>query len=139
MNEERAVYRKALIGVAIAIAVIAVTGIAAGWVAGGAGGAVAAAVGAAAAAIAGLATPASMLIGADRPIATIGAVVTGMWLGKMVFLVAVIVVVSRIEGFHRQPFAWTMLAGVVASLVVDLWAVRSSRVPYVTPGSKSRV
>ena len=120
---------------AIAIGVIAATGIATSWVLGGAGAAVAAAVGAGAAAIAGLATPASMLVGADRPIAAFGAVVSGMWLGKMVFLVAVIVVVSRIDGFHRQPFAWTMLAGVVASLAVDLWAVRSSRVPYVTPNS----
>ena len=108
MNEERAVYRKALIGVAIAIAVIAVTGIAAGWVAGGAGGAVAAAVGAAAAAIAGLATPASMLIGADRPIATFGAVVTGMWLGKMVFLVAVIVVVSLVNALLSPVAAAVM-------------------------------
>ena len=135
MSEERAVYRRALAGVAIAIGVIAATGIATSWVLGGAGAAVAAAVGAGAAAIAGLATPASMLVGADRPIAAFGAVVSGMWLGKMVFLVAVIVVVSRIDGFHRQPFAWTMLAGVVASLAVDLWAVRSSRVPYVTPNS----
>jgi len=135
VSEERAVYRRALAGVAIAIGVIAATGIATSWVLGGAGAAVAAAVGAGAAAIAGLATPASMLVGADRPIAAFGAVVSGMWLGKMVFLVAVIVVVSRIDGFHRQPFAWTMLAGVVASLAVDLWAVRSSRVPYVTPNS----
>jgi hypothetical protein len=136
VSAERAVYRRALVGVAIALGVIAVAGIGAGWVVDGTGAAVAAAVGAAAAAIAGLATPASMLIGAERPVAAFGALVTGIWLGKMVFLVAVIAVVSRIEGFHREPFAWTMLAGVIASLAVDLWAVRSSRVPYVVPDSK---
>jgi hypothetical protein len=136
VSEERAVYRRALVGVAIAIGIIAIAGIATGWVVDGAGAAGAAAVGAAAAAIAGLATPASMLMGAERPVAAFGAVVTGIWLGKMIFLVAVVAAVSRIEGFHRESFAWTMLAGVIASLAVDLWAVRSSRVPYVAPGSK---
>jgi hypothetical protein len=136
VSEERAVYRRALAGVAIAMGVIAIAGIGAGWALGGAGAAVGAAVGVVVAAIAGTATPASMLIGAERPAATFGAVVTGIWLGKMVFLVAVVAGVSRIEGFHREPFAWTMLAGVIASLAVDLWAVRSSRVPYVVPDSK---
>ncbi len=136
MSEERAVYRRALVGVAIALGVIAVVGIGTGWIADGAGAAVGAATGVVAAAIAGIATPASMLLGAERPAAAFGAVVTGIWLGKMVFLVAVVAAVSRIEGFHREAFAWTMLAGVVASLAVDLWAVRSSRVPYVVPDSK---
>jgi hypothetical protein len=116
--------------------VIALVGIGAALMVGGAGAALGAAVGAAAAAIAGIATPASMLLGAERPVATFGALVTGIWLGKMAFLVVVVAGVSRIEGFHRQPFAWTMLAGIVASLAVDLWAVRSSRVPYVMPNSK---
>ncbi len=136
MSEERAVYRRALVGVAVAMGVIATAGIGAGLIVGSTGAAVGAGVGAAAAAIAGIATPASMLLGAERPAATFGAVVTGIWLGKMVFLVAVVAVVSRIEGFHRGPFAWTMLAGIIASLAVDLWAVLSRRVPYVTPDSK---
>lgn len=136
MSEERAVYRKALVGVAITMGVIAVTGIGVGWVVGGAGAALASAVGAAVAAIAGLATPASILIGAERPVATFGAVVAGVWLGKMAFIVAVVAVASRVDGFHRGPFAWTLIAGVLASLAVDVWAVRSTRVPYVTPNSK---
>lgn len=135
MSEERAVYRKALLGVAIAIAVIAATGVGAGWAVAGGRGAFAASVGAAAAAIAGLATPASMLIASDRPLATFAAIVSGVWLGKIALVIAVVAVVSSIDGFHREPFAWTLLAGVVASLVVDVWAVRSSRVPYVRPDS----
>jgi hypothetical protein len=136
MSEERSVYRRALVGVAIAMGVIAVAGVGAGWAIGGAGAAVAAAVGAAVAAIAGLATPASMLLASGRPVATFGAVVAGVWLGKMAFIVAVVAVASRVDGFHREPFAWTLIAGVLTSLAVDVWAVRSSRVPYVTPDSK---
>jgi len=136
MTEERKVYRTALVGVGIAMAAITVTGIAVSWVLDGPGGAVAAAIGGAVAALAGLATPASMLLGRDRPAAVFGALIAGTWLGKMTVILVVVAVLTRVEGFHRGAFGWTLMAGVFASLAVDTWAVRSGRVPYVTPDSK---
>ncbi len=136
MNEDRVVYRKALLWVAVTISAIGVAGIAAAWATGGGRAAGAAAVGAAVAALAGLATPASMLMGSGRPATALAALVGGVWLAKMFAIVAVIAVLSRIDDFPRAPFAWTLLAGMVASLAIDVWAVRSSRVPYVTPDSK---
>lgn len=135
---ERRVYVRALVGISIAIVVIAIVGVAVAWARSGAAAAGAAAVGAAVGAIAGLATPASMLLGREKPAATLGAVVAGIWLGKMILIVAVIAVVSRIDGFAKLPFALTLLASVLASLAVDVWAVVAGRVPYVEPGSKSR-
>lgn len=137
MTEERAVYRTALRGVGIAMAAITVVGIAVAWVLDGPGGAAAAAIGGGVAALAGLATPASMLIAYDRPAAVFGALVAGAWLGKMAMILVVVAVLTRVEGFHRGAFGWTLMAGVIASLAVDLWVVRSGRVPYAIPDSKS--
>lgn len=137
MTEERRVYRNALLGVGIAMATIVAVGVAVGWVLDGPGGAVAAAVGGGVAALAGLATPASMLMARDRPATVFGALVLGTWLAKMVVILVVVAVLTGVEGFHREAFGWTLMAGVLVSLAVDLWAVRSGRVPYVTPNSKS--
>jgi hypothetical protein len=137
MSEERDVYRNALLGVGIAMAAILAVGVAVSWMLDGPGGAVAAAVGGGVAAIAGLATPASMLIARERPATLFGALVLGAWLAKMIVILVVVAVLTDVEGFHRAAFGWTLMAGVLASLAVDVWAVRSGRVPYVTPYSKS--
>lgn len=137
MTGERRVYRRALLGVGIAMAAIIAVAATVSWVLDGPGGAVAAAVGGGVAALAGLATPASMLIARDRPATVFGALIAGTWLGKMIVIFVVVAVLTRVEGFHRGAFGWTLMAGVLASLAVDIWAVRSGRVPYVTPDSKS--
>lgn len=137
-SPDRAVYVRALVTSAIMLAAIslAAAGIAAAvadsrtvW---------AALLGGAVAALAGLATPAAMLLGHDRTPAALAGIVAFTWLGKMLVIAAVVVVLSRVEGFPREAFGLTLLVGVVASLAVDLWAVRRTRVPYVDPGSNSR-
>ncbi len=135
MSDDRTVYRKALVGVAFAGAVVVVVGAVVAGLADGAGAARAAALGGMIAGVAALATPASMLLGRSRPPHVLAAVVAGVWLTKMVVLVAVVALVSRVEGFPREAFGWTLIAGVIASLGIDVWAVRSTRVPYVEQDS----
>jgi len=135
MNDDRAVYRKALIGVAIVAAAITLGGaVIAALVADGHA-ALAAALGGALAGVAALATPASMIYGRNRPPHVLAALVAGVWLAKMVVLVVVVGAVSRIEDFPREAFGWTLISGVVASLAIDVWAVRSTRVPYTEQDS----
>ncbi len=135
MSDDRAVYRKALVGVIVVAAVIVVVGAIVAWRVQGASAAGAAALGGGLSGLAAAVTPLSMLLGRDRPPHVLAAVVSGLWLAKMVVLVVVVVLLSRIEDFPRAAFGYTLLAGIIASLAVDLWAVRSTRVPYVDSDS----
>lgn len=137
-SPERRVYARALRASAVALGLVgaAAVGIALAVADGRAAGA--AALGGAVAALAGLATPAAMLAGHHRPPAALAGIVAFTWLGKMLVIAGVVVALSRVEGFPREAFGLTLLAGVATSLVVDVWAVRRTRVPYVDPGSNSR-
>ncbi len=135
MNAERRVYRKALAGVLIAAGVITIGGAAIAWAVSGAGAAGAAALGGVVSGLAAVATPASMLLGRERPAHVFAATVAGVWLAKMFILVAIVAVLSKVEGFEREAFGWALMAGVITSLAIDVWAVRSTRVPYVAADS----
>ncbi len=136
MNEESLTYRRALRVTVIVIAALAVIAIPVGlFVAGGAG-LVAAEIGVLVAALAGLTTQIAMVMAHQKAPHVLAAYVGGSWLAKMLVIVIALVILDGIDGFHKALFAGFMLTGVVATLVVDMWAIKSSRVPYVDEGSK---
>lgn len=137
MSGERSAYRLALAGVAVAVGAVGVVGAGVAAVVAGPSASFAAAAGAAVALLSGLATPAAMLVARERSPEAFGAIVGGSWLAKILVIVAIGAALAGVEGFHGAAFAWTLLAGVAATLGVDLWAVRRARVPYVMPDSKS--
>lgn len=135
MSGESKVYRAALQTSAIGAAVLLVVASAIGaWIASGQG-VIAAVAGVAVAALAGLTTQGAMLVGHRQPPNTMAAIVAGSWLLKMIIIVILVLLLGRIDDFHRPIFAITMLVGVIGTLVIDVWALLRARVPYVEPGS----
>jgi hypothetical protein len=135
MTAEANVYRSSLRVTAIALAAVAVVGAVTGWLVAEATGLVAALAGVAVAALWAMATQFSMLIGHRGSVNTLVTWVLGSWLVKMVIIIAALVVLAGIENFHRPLFVIFLAAGVIPSLIIDVQALRRSRVPYVDPGS----
>lgn len=137
MSAEAQVYRRAMVHTAIALAILAVGGAAVGYLAAGASGAVGALVGAAVAALAALPTQAAMLVGHARSPQALAGIVAFSWLAKMFIIVVAMVLLTRLDDFHRVAFAVTVVIGILLSLVFDIMSMRQARVPYVDPGTKS--
>ena len=130
-------YRWALRVSAMSVAALAVVGaVVAGLVRGGEGvwGAVA---GAALAALGALVTQAAMVVGYRRPAQQFASIVGGSWLVKMVVILGGMLALTRVAGIDRPSFGAVALAGIVATLGIDLIAVRKARIPYAATGSKS--
>ncbi|WP_430868600.1 hypothetical protein [Demequina aurantiaca] len=134
---EARVYRLALVRTGIGLGILAVLAIAVGAVVAGGRGVVAALVGVAVAALAGLTTQAAMAWGHKRSTDQMTMAIAGSWLLKMIIIVAALLILQGIDGFHKELFAAFAVTGVLLTLAVDVWVLRASRVPYVTPGSKS--
>ncbi len=62
---------------------------------------------------------------------TLGWVVLGSWVLKMMLLVLAFVGLNQLDGWSRSAFAVTFVLGVVAWLVAEAVTVVRSRVPYV--------
>lgn len=134
---EARVYRTALRRTGLGLVVLAVLAVAIGaWVAGGRG-VVAALTGVAVAALAGLTTQAAMWWGHKRSPDQMTMAVAGSWLLKMFIIVVALLLLQRVENFHKELFAAFAVTGVLLTLAVDFWVLRASRVPYVDPGSKT--
>lgn len=135
MNEETTTYRRALRATIIAIAVLAVIAIPVGLLVAGGAGVLAAEAGVGVAALSGITTQVAMLFGHRQPPHIMAAYIAGSWLLKMLIIVVALVSLGSIDGFHRGLLAGFALAGILATLVIDMWAIRASRVPYVDSGS----
>jgi hypothetical protein len=121
----------------IFLGVLAVVAVPVGLLIAGMPGLTAALVGVVVAAIAGVTTPVAMLVGHTRPVEILAAIVAGSWLLKMIVIVVALLVLSGIEGFHRELFAAFVVVGVLGTLAVDVWLLQRARVSYVEPGSNS--
>lgn len=135
MTEESRTYRRALRVTIIVIVALAVIAVPVGLLVAGGAGLLAAEIGVAVAALAGLTTQVAMVMAHDKAPHVLAAYVGGSWLAKMFVIVIALLVLDGIDGFHKGLFAGFMLTGVLATLAVDMWAIRSSRVPYVDGGS----
>lgn len=136
MNAETTTYRRALRATVIGIAVLAIVAVPVGLLVGGGAGLLAAEIGVAVAALSGVTTQVAMVVGHDREPHVMAAIVGGSWLLKMLIIIVALIVLSGIDGFHRGLFAGFAVAGVLGTLAVDFWVIRSARIPYVDPGAK---
>lgn len=74
-----------------------------------------------------------MLFTADAgPAVTAGAAMGG-FLVKIVLLFAVIAMLSGKDFYHPMVLFITLVAGAVASLAIETWAVQNARIPTVDP------
>lgn len=127
---ERAVLRTALRDGGLLVAVLAVAGSVVGLLVAGAAGVWGALLGAALAALFSGVTVWSMARTVGKPPATMGAVVMGSWLAKMIVLVAVLVLLRGQDFYDRVVLFVVLLLGAVGSALLDYRAVRGGRVPY---------
>ena len=135
MTAEEQLYRRAIRITVIVLLAIAVLGAGVAWLVAGANGAVAALVGAGVAALGAIPTQVAMLVGHRKPPHVMAGIVAFSWLGKMLVIIVALLLLQGIESFHREAFAATAVAGILASLVVDVAVLRRARVPYVDPGT----
>lgn len=131
MNEESLTYRRALRVTVIVIVALAIVAVPVGLVVAGGAGLFAAEIGVLVAALAGLTTQIAMVIAHDKPAHIMAAYVGGSWLAKMAIIVVALLVLQGVEGFHKAAFAAFAVTGVLATLAVDFWVIRSARIPYV--------
>ncbi|MBO0608173.1 hypothetical protein [Myceligenerans salitolerans] len=129
-ESERAVLRTALRDGGLLVAGLAVVGSVVGYLAAGTAGVWGALLGAALAAFFSGVTVWSMAQTIGKPPATMGAVVMGSWLGKMVVLVVVLVLLRGQDFYDRVVLFVVLLIGAVGSALLDYRAVRGGRVPY---------
>lgn len=137
MNEESITYRRALRVTVIGIAALALIAVPVGLLVGGTAGLLAAEIGVAVAALSGVTTQVAMVIGHDREAHVMAAIIGGSWLLKMLIIVVALLLLQGVEDFHRGLFAGFAVVGVLGTLAVDFWVIRSARIPYVDPGSRS--
>ena len=134
-SSEARVYGWALRATGVATLVVGAAGAAIGWFVADAGGLFGALAGALVGGGTAAATQWAMLIAHRKRPETFGAIVGGVWLGKMVVLVALLAGLTRVESLHRGTFGGVVLVLVAVTLGIDLIAARRARLPYVTPGS----
>lgn len=131
----RAVLRRALKGMLVLVAVVAIGGSAVGWALEGTPGVWGALIGAGVALVFSGTTVLSMLRTADASAATTGVVVLGAWLVKMVLLVVLLAVLDGMTFYDREVMVVVVLVAVLGSVYLDYRAVATGRVPYVEPTS----
>ncbi|MFI9488728.1 hypothetical protein ACIG47_20235 [Promicromonospora sp. NPDC052451] len=132
---EQAMLRTALRDSLVLVAGLAVLGSLAGLLIAGLPGLWGGLIGAALAAFFCGATVLSMLWTVGKGAVTMGAVVMGGWIAKMVVLVVVMAVLTRFDFYDRIVLFVVLLLGAVGSALLDYRAVRNARVPYVEPGA----
>ncbi|WP_084105687.1 hypothetical protein [Demequina sp. NBRC 110056] len=136
MTAESTTYRKALRVTAILVIGLAVIAVPVGLLVGGTAGLVAAEIGVLVAALSGITTQVAMVIGHDREPHIMAAIMGGSWLLKMLIIIVALLVLQGVDGFHKGLFAGFAVAGVLGTLAVDFWVIRSARIPYVDPGAR---
>lgn len=125
--------RRILLFSAIAGVAIALIGALIGGLVVGMSGVYSALIGAAVAFVFFGITAVIMLFTADSgPAVTAGAAMGG-FLVKIVLFFAVIAILSGKDFYHPMVLFITLVAGAVASLAIETWAVQNARIPTVDP------
>lgn len=137
MNEEAVTYRRALRVTIIGIAALAIVAVPVGLLVAGGAGLAAAEIGVAVAALAGVTTQVAMVVGHHREAHVMAAIIGGSWLLKMLIIVVALLLLQNVDGFHKGLFAAFAVVGILGTLAIDFWVIRSARIPYVDPGARS--
>ncbi|PWD52172.1 hypothetical protein C8046_17540 [Serinibacter arcticus] len=85
-----------------------------------------------------LTTVVTMLVSEGRSPQFLAVAVLGGWLAKMIVIVALLMVLRGFDFYDRYVLAGTLGVIVIASLVVEMRAVTSARVPVVEPRAQDR-
>lgn len=78
----------------------------------------------------------SMIYTSDKSPNTTMAVVLGAWVGKMLFFIIALAILSDATFYHKTTFGIIVLVAVFGSALLDMRAVIKGRMPYVTPTAK---
>lgn len=134
---EGAAYRWAMQATGIVLGVIAIVGTVVGGIVAGAPGVWGALAGVAVAAISGLVTQAAMVLGYRKEPHIFATYVGGSWLAKMVVIVVGLLALAQVDALDRRTFGIVAVVAVVATLGVDLRAVKQARISYTGSGSET--
>ncbi len=129
----RSVFARALRDMLVLVAVVTVLGVAVGYLVAALPGVWGALLGVAVTLLFSGTTVLSMLKTSDSSPTTLGAVILGAWLGKMVVLVALFALLRDQTFYDKGVFVAVVLVGVLGSALLDYRAVKQGRVPYVVP------
>jgi hypothetical protein len=135
--EERRTFRTALRYVVAGLVILAVIGSAIGYAVAGMPGVWGAVVGSAVAAFFCTTTVVAMLVTVGKSPTQMAAIVGGTWLLKMVVVVGIFAVISRLEFYDPVVLFVVLAIGLVGSAVLDMRAVQKSRIPWVVTQSDS--
>jgi hypothetical protein len=130
---ERAMLRQAMRSTLLLVAILVVLGTVVGWFVADLAGVWGALIGAALAAFFCATTIWSMQSTVGKPPATMAAVVMGSWLGKIVVLIAVLVLLRGKDFYDPYVLVVVLTLGAVGATLLDYRAVRDARIPYIEP------
>ncbi|MDR0482510.1 MAG: hypothetical protein LBH13_05050 [Cellulomonadaceae bacterium] len=128
---ERAVYRRALVLTGGLLAVLTVLGVGIGAMTAGTTGVWGAVMGVALAALFCAPTIWSMKRSVGTSPTTMAALVMGVWLGKLVVLIAALALLRGHTFYHPVVLFVVLALGAIGSAALDAFAVTSSKMTYV--------
>jgi len=134
---EGAAYRWAVAATGIVLGAIVIVGGVIGGVVVGAAGVWGAVAGVAVAAVSGLVTQAAMVLGYRKEPHVFATYVGGSWLAKMVVIVVGLLALAQVDALDRRTFGIVAIVAVVATLAVDLQAVKKARISYTGSSSET--
>lgn len=120
---------------AVATAVVTVLGVVAGLLLVGMPGLWGAVIGGAIGVIFCLTTVITMKMSEGRSPQFLAAAVLGGWLAKMAVIIVILAVIKDLTFYDRVVLVVTLVAIVLASLVIEMLAVRAARIPVVEPAA----
>ncbi|ACQ79551.1 conserved hypothetical protein [Beutenbergia cavernae DSM 12333] len=133
-----AVLRGILRRLLVVSAIIVVLGAVVGLLVAGTAGLWGALLGAVAAALFCGTTLLSMILAVGREPTFMAAIVLGMWLLKMVLIIALLIIIDPMTFYDRYVFAGVLVAVVLASLALDVHGITTARIPNVEPEMPAR-
>jgi len=133
----RAAFTRALRDTLAFLGVLAVVGLAGGWLVAGRPGLWGALIGVGLAVVFSTTTVLAMLRTLHSSPATMAAVVMGTWLAKVAVVIVVLALTRPLDGVHKPVLGAVLAIGVVGSALLDYRAISRGRVPYVEPAGTS--
>ncbi|MDR7329113.1 hypothetical protein [Corynebacterium guangdongense] len=82
-----------------------------------------------------LLTAVSVLATSGQSIGTIGAVVLGGWLVKVVLVLLILMLLDPLTFYHRGAMVITLIVALVVCIIAEMVGVLRTRTTYVTPVS----
>lgn len=134
----RGMFRTILTQLGVLLAVVALGGAAAGWLAAGTAGLWGALLAAGLVALFTLGTAIVMLLTADKPVYVASAAGVGGWIAKMVIVFVVLLIVRDRDFYSPGVFFVVLVVGIVGSLAIEMTAYARARIPIIDASARAR-